>query len=387
MFCLVLAGCGTPGAPQPPSLRLPRPVEDLAAQRRGDKVYLSWTQPDNTTDDQGIGAAVITTRVCRSYRVEMSAACRNAVADLKVADAGRKQQYVDDLSAFLQQNPSQDFVNYNVEINNAAGRNAGPSNAVTIFLAPSLPPASALAATLKAESIELRWTAAAPPVSPGIRTEFFYAVERSARDSAGKILATKDSATKDPASKEPVGKDSATRDSAAQYPANPALLGEVPARPGTLEFVDRNFSWEKDYRYSVVGMTHVLSREGKLLSVFPGEPATVAIAAHDTFAPAAPAGVEAVSAGAGTGRIDITWSPNEESDLAGYNVYRAVFVNGAFDDAAFVRISSELVKTPSFRDENAQPGLRYAYLVTAVDERGNESARSQPSSETVPEQP
>ena len=38
---LLLAGCGAPGAPQPPSLQLPSPVADLAATRKGDKVTLS----------------------------------------------------------------------------------------------------------------------------------------------------------------------------------------------------------------------------------------------------------------------------------------------------------------------------------------------------------
>ena len=32
---LLLTSCGTPGAPMPPSLELPRPVEDLAASRKG----------------------------------------------------------------------------------------------------------------------------------------------------------------------------------------------------------------------------------------------------------------------------------------------------------------------------------------------------------------
>ena len=34
----VLAGCGTPGTPLPPSLKLPDPVTDLAAVRAGSQV-------------------------------------------------------------------------------------------------------------------------------------------------------------------------------------------------------------------------------------------------------------------------------------------------------------------------------------------------------------
>jgi hypothetical protein len=35
---LCVLGCGTPGAPKPPSLYLPKRIEDLKAVRVGDKV-------------------------------------------------------------------------------------------------------------------------------------------------------------------------------------------------------------------------------------------------------------------------------------------------------------------------------------------------------------
>ena len=38
---LMMAGCGTPAAPQPPSLKLPEPVTDLTAVRAGDQVRLT----------------------------------------------------------------------------------------------------------------------------------------------------------------------------------------------------------------------------------------------------------------------------------------------------------------------------------------------------------
>ena len=43
LACAVVAACGTPGAPMPPELELARPVTDLRAARKGDKVYLAWT--------------------------------------------------------------------------------------------------------------------------------------------------------------------------------------------------------------------------------------------------------------------------------------------------------------------------------------------------------
>src|SRR5438874_3696192 len=59
-----LAGCGTPGAPQPPSLHLPEPVRDLRASRKGDKVTLTWTQPSETTDHEAVGKWLGETVIC-----------------------------------------------------------------------------------------------------------------------------------------------------------------------------------------------------------------------------------------------------------------------------------------------------------------------------------
>ncbi len=47
---MALTGCGTPGAPQLPSLQLARPVDDLTASRKGNKVQLDWTLPRKNTD-------------------------------------------------------------------------------------------------------------------------------------------------------------------------------------------------------------------------------------------------------------------------------------------------------------------------------------------------
>ncbi len=47
---LVVAGCGMPGAPLPPSLNLPDRVGDLSAVRTGGQVALTWTMPTKNTD-------------------------------------------------------------------------------------------------------------------------------------------------------------------------------------------------------------------------------------------------------------------------------------------------------------------------------------------------
>src|SRR6266852_2063995 len=45
-------GCGTPGAPLPPSMGIPKPVSDLQAVRKGDAITLTWSTPTETTDGE-----------------------------------------------------------------------------------------------------------------------------------------------------------------------------------------------------------------------------------------------------------------------------------------------------------------------------------------------
>ena len=84
-------------------------------------------------------------------------------------------------------------------------------------------------------------------------------------------------------------------------------------------------------------------------------------------APAAPTGLTAT--GGYTGNA-LGWTANTESDLSGYNVYRAA------PGGAFVRLNGSLLGLPSFEDTTATVGVTYTYRVTAVDRAGLESAAS-----------
>ena len=76
--------------------------------------------------------------------------------------------------------------------------------------------------------------------------------------------------------------------------------------------------------------------------------------------------------------MDLIWSPDTDADLAGYNVYRREQGGEA------AKLNSDLVKTPAYRDVTVQSGKTYFYSVSGIDVRGNESARSEETSETVP---
>jgi hypothetical protein len=142
------------------------------------------------------------------------------------------------------------------------------------------------------------------------------------------------------------------------------LLGETP----TARFRDPDFQFGHSYFYRV----RALFKSGSQLAESE-DSKPCAITARDTFPPAAPAALNAISTAAG---VELIWNANTELDVAGYNVYRR---DG---EGAPHKLNSELVGTPLYRDAGVAAGCRYAYWVTAVDSAGNESA---PSSETTVE--
>jgi hypothetical protein len=389
LFALVLAlltGCGTPGAPMPPSLNLPRPVEDLRATRRGDKVTLTWPPPRETTDKQRIRHPGIT-RVCRSIvplMVPASSAttppaeCRQAIAELPAAGsvpiaAGQgkpgEATFVDALSPELQELHALDLAGYAVEVLNRAGRSAGLSNAAAVPLAPAWPPPDAISARVVADAVVLTWSG-----RPDTRQEPSPSSDREFRIGPKTYRVLRQEAAVG------VGK-----------PGSAVALGEVPISAETqYSFADHNFEWEKTYEYWIDTKTIVMAPAGQQPTSVPGmESPPVTVVAHDVFPPAVPSGVQAVFTALGSQRfIDLTWTPNTEPDLAGYNVYRREQSGAAAETAGPpAKINGELLKTPTFRYGNVAPGHTYWYSVSAVDVRGNESARSSETSETVPAQP
>jgi fibronectin type 3 domain-containing protein len=96
-------------------------------------------------------------------------------------------------------------------------------------------------------------------------------------------------------------------------------------------------------------------------------PATC-VSPTDTFAPSAPTSLKAVGS---EGAISLIWEANRESDLAGYLVLRATLPGSDFG-----QVTPEPIRETTFNDATAARGVRYAYVVLAVDASGNRSARS-----------
>jgi hypothetical protein len=360
---VVLASCGYPGVPIPPALELAKPVTDLRAARKGDRVYLAWTVPAKTTDRQTVRHPGVT-RICRSLEV-LVADCRNPAAEIPAAQfplptgsstgSGAlppkvQANYTDVLSSELQKNPTSE-ITYAVSVLNESGRSAGLSNQVQVPSAPTLPPPNQFRAEVKKDGVLLSWQC--PPAvasSNGIEHKL-----RIYRREQGKQADTK------------------VRD------ANLPDCGQTSPASQLPEFLDQSFEWEKHYDYRAM-VVSVVAESGKgEVEVEGDDTPSVAVFAHDIFPPAVPTGLQAVFSGVGQAPfVDLVWSPDTEADLAGYNIFRHE------ENQPTVRLNSEPVKAPAFRDSSVQSGKKYFYSVSAVDERSNESAKSEETSEQVP---
>ena len=96
--------------------------------------------------------------------------------------------------------------------------------------------------------------------------------------------------------------------------------------------------------------------------------------AEDTYAPAAPRELAALTSGDG---ITLKWTANTEKDLAGYLILR-----GQPGDATLLPITPKPVTQTTYTDREVKSGVRYVYAVIAVDSapkpnRSQESGRDE----------
>jgi pectin methylesterase-like acyl-CoA thioesterase len=94
--------------------------------------------------------------------------------------------------------------------------------------------------------------------------------------------------------------------------------------------------------------------------------ASVSVLPPDTTAPKAVTGTVVST---DTSRVKLDWASNSESDLAGYNVYRA-----ASADGAYAKLTAAPRTSSDYSDTAAPVGVTSYYRITAVDKTGNESA-------------
>ena len=373
----ILVGCASIGAPLPPSLELIKPPTDLRATRKGDRVFLTWTLPTHTMDHQAVRHRG-PTLICRGLEVAL-AECGTPVGSVPPDSipqnttsarassqaSGREQAaFVDPIPSNLidsalhngQKDDAIHTATYAVEALNSSSHAAGLSNQVQVLLVPTVPPPADFRAELTSAGVRLSWTGELLSV-PMSRVSYSYRVYRRVAGSEERTV---------------IGSV------ARGFEPHPFLM-------------DQTFAWEKHYEYWINVVTDVQvnphpCQNGNTPSAcvehaeIEGDDSPYqSVFTHDVFPPAVPSGPQAVFSGPGQKPfIDVIWAPDTDADLAGYNVYRREAGGPA------VKINSDLVKGPSYRDMNVFSGQTYFYSVSGVDLRGNESRRSEETSEQVP---
>jgi hypothetical protein len=415
---VVAAGCGKSGPPLPPLVKLPAPPPDLVAERRGNGVDLQFTIPTTNTDGSrpanldrvevyaitAAGPATDDDIVRHGTRVasldvkaprdpdrtvdpeesdadveppegsglDQGAIARvaekldaSARAAMDLPPDGRKKRdsvRVDHPGQPLLAAAATPSRTYLVVGYSTRGRKGPPSKRALVPLVPA-PPAPGQPSIVYSETtVTVTWppvilsgmvqpadTADVLPSTPiGVPLpSVAYHVYDVSNGSGGAGGASAGGGAAEPSGSSP---GVATANKLTQAP-----IAET-------RFEDTRIAWGERRCYTVraVEVMNNLAIEGDAAEA---QCKTLT----DTFAPAAPKGLQAV---ANEGSISLIWDPNTEKDVAGYLVFRGV-VGGE----APQQITPMPIEQAMFNDGVAR-SVRYIYIVKAVDKAGNISAAS-----------
>lgn len=348
VYCLLstvfFAGCGKIGDPLPPIPRAPLVIEELQVVQQGTELIVSfplvrtaraaklqrievYRLAESASDPQGV-------------TVETFSARANLVTSIEqIPDKTSTITYRDALD--LKSSARNQRYRYAVRLVNQAGQAADFSNyAVIVPLFDLALPPGELKVAQQERQIDLAWSA--PAANESGTAPANVAGYNVYRREADKVV-------------------------------------KLNAQPLTTpRFADRGFAFGAEYQYTVRALSLLPGSASLTTAIESNESAPLAHLPKDTFAPVAPNPVTIASIG---GLVSLFWPLNQETDVAGYNIYRAE--SGQTPSSQWLKLNSQLHKTASFRDDRVQVGKEYFYQVTALDIYGNESARSEMKSETV----
>jgi hypothetical protein len=394
VVALAAVACGKKGPPLPPLVRLPSAPADFAAELRGTTVDLQFTVPAANTDNS---------RPANLRRVDVYAITSgDALTDAQIVKLGKRVASVDvkapkDPDAAIEEDePPADMEppegkgldqgaqarlsesldrgvlvptavradkKHQSEVTMIVGvpllppretpltrmylamgvttrnKNGPSSRRVAVPLVPPPPPPASATITYDEKAVTVKWPAVtpAPPIQPPPQGD----------DLPSKLLGFK-----------PIAIRYQLYD--ATQPGVPVKLTSTPLEVPT--FVDSRITWGERRCYVVRTVESLTD-----LTIESDAPQPVCKTLEDTFAPAAPARLQSSPQ---EGAISLIWDANAEKDLDGYIVFRGLTAE------SLAPIVSAPIQLTQFRDENLQPGIRYVYVVKAVDKAGNVSAAS-----------
>lgn len=321
----LLAGCGYVGAPLPPALNIPKRIQDFSALQRGDELILRFTPMMMSTDDlvlKELQEIEVRAGVAQDGPFDM---------DRWIAGAERFSIPYAGEETVEHRLPSSQWVGREIVL---AVRGIGPtgrggewSELKVLTIVAGLPRASGLAFRGTEKGVYLTWKG--DPLPPGATWRVWRRQESAAEST---------------------------------------LLGLA----NDMSWLDTDAAAGSQYSYWVQAAIRDGERpaEGK-----PSE--IVSLTYRDEFPPGQPVGLTAI---AGLSAVELAWERNQESDLAGYQLYRAL------EDGQFEKLGST-VPLPAASDATAVPGKRYRYAVAAVDNAGNIGKMCEPVEIVAPEKP
>lgn len=351
LSCFFCAACGAPGEPTPPSPPVPTAVSDLTARQSGDGALLTLTLPTRTVTNERL-AEPPSVEIFRGFlkpdgkpdnkSFQLVYTLPGALLDTYTTE--KHIQFKDPID------PNQTFERpgatyaYRVRTRAAKKKDSADSNTVSVKIFPVPEKVIGVATKVTEPAVELTW-AVPKKTSGGAALDGLtgYRVLRGEID--------------------PVSADATAHDiQQAKWKTPLTLLAPAPEN----SYRDTLFDFGKTYVYVVRAVA--IGGDGPVES---DDSAPAVVTPIDTFPPSPPQNLVAAvtSPPSGTFTVEISWSNNLETDLAGYRVYRS-----DTQDARGRLLTTELLPAPAYRDISVQAGHRYWYTVTAVDRAGNESA-------------
>jgi hypothetical protein len=309
---LLLSGCGYVGDPLPPALRIPGKVTDLRVAQQEDRLVIHFTVPELTTDGLPLKLGKVDLLAGPHTQAPFNAEAWAAAA--KALDTSTVKPGPATVEVASSGWSGQE-VFFRVRLIGDRGKDGGWSDFAKMRVIAPLRKPDGLKAEATAQGVKLTWAGPREPAGVAFRI----------RRQEGK-----------------------------------GPVAEVATATG-YEWLDTQTRYGETYEYSVQSL---VTADGARAESALSDP--ISIVPVDRFPPAVPAGLTVL---AGPSSIELSWDPKSEADFAGYFVYRAA------SGGALERLAGPL-SAPGFSDKGARPGTAYRYAVSAVDQTGNESPRS-----------
>lgn len=377
VLAAALAACGKKGPPLAPIILVPARPDSFTAARRGDVVHIEFVVPGANTNGS---------RPANVRRVDVYAFTGPAnVTDADLLRLGRR-------IASLEVNDPPDPDRPGAEPSPARLR-PGVDQGATVRLTEALTGD----VMTPVERPETKPVAARPPATadptpetPAQPSRIYIAVATAGRRTgpvSRRAAVPLVPAPPTPASPDVTYDEEAVRIRWAAADGDPAAhhvyeVGRADAaddkseppesRLSTMPVTDTSFDdarveWGATRCYTI---RTVLTVGG--VPIESGAPPPACVTMTDTFAPAPPSGLTAVSS---VGAVSLIWDAADAPDLAGYLVLKGA------PGGPLAPVTPAPVPETTFRD-TVSPGARAAYAVQAVDKAGNVSAPSATVEET-----